>query len=910
MRKRLSAAFTTWLLLLTCPTSALADGVQVTLRGSRVEQVSAGTTVLPADQLRPGHSSGEVEFQESGFAVGAADDRNLETYFARQSTSPILDVDLGSWRDQGTGYDFFLFEVGGNDAVRVRARFPDGSLGRPVALHGWSPTGYHPPSGANAGQEVQALAFSAAQLRDAAGQPLPAGVTLSGLRFESATFDVAAFLVHRVDPAARVDGDGSVQVTGTLRAGQLVELVYSGPWASETDIAPSPFRDARLSVTFTGPAGVTLRIPGFFDGDGDEGEWGTVWKVRFRPPAPGVWVARAEFRQGSDVAVDPSLPGTPGLLDGVTTTFAVGELDPSAPGFLGRGCLHATGEAYPRFATGEPFLEVGVNSPENLLAYRGFDGVVKSPQGAGNLHSFQPHVSDWKPGDPLFIGRDHGVDSKGLIGALNYLSDQGLNSVYALTMNLGGDGWDVSPFLGIAPTPFDRTHYDTSRLRQWEVVFEHAARRGILLHLVLGETETLNETWLDGGTFGAERRLYLRELVARFGHLPALTWNLCEENDFPVPMLREMADWIRALDPQGHPVTFHNHLGDFSDYDAVLGEARFEQTAFQYDPDTADTLLESWRAKSAQAGQSWILCAVEHSPWQTGVTDANHDELRKRILYDVLLSGGSLQWYAGWHDLPLGGDVSLEDFRSREAMWQDCAHALEFIRALPFARMVPDDQRVSQPNSIYGGPECFALPGERYAVYLPKAQPPAKLDLSGVGGTFLARWYDPRLGIWTGSAHLLQAGSKVTLPLPPHSPSEDWICLISRRTSLEADLQSLSSSAGGTQTLRLDLGPAQAGRPYRLLGSATGTSPGFSLGSVVVPLIFDRYTRWSIDNAGGAVLPDAVGTLPPSGRVDLHVVLAPGDMAPLIGQTLYHAVILTQPSVDTVTVAVPLQILP
>ena len=35
---------------------------------------------------------------------------------------------------------------------------------------------------------------------------------------------------------------------------------------------------------------------------------------------------------------------------------------------------------------------------------------------------------------------------------------------------------------------------------------------------------------LDGGNLGPERRLYLREMVARFGYVLALNWNLGEEN--------------------------------------------------------------------------------------------------------------------------------------------------------------------------------------------------------------------------------------------------------------------------------------------------------------------------------------------------------------------------------------------
>ena len=46
---------------------------------------------------------------------------------------------------------------------------------------------------------------------------------------------------------------------------------------------------------------------------------------------------------------------------------------------------------------------------------------------------------------------------------------------------------------------------------------------------------------LDQGELGVERKLYCRELVARFGHALALNWNLGEENSQTQPQRRAMA---------------------------------------------------------------------------------------------------------------------------------------------------------------------------------------------------------------------------------------------------------------------------------------------------------------------------------------------------------------------------------
>ena len=75
----------------------------------------------------------------------------------------------------------------------------------------------------------------------------------------------------------------------------------------------------------------------------------------------------------------------------------------------------------------------------------------------------------------------------------------------------------------------DNLHYDTAKLRQWEIVFAHAQKKGVFLHTVFNEAEEANKRELDDGELGPERKLYYREMIARFGHHLASEWNLCEE---------------------------------------------------------------------------------------------------------------------------------------------------------------------------------------------------------------------------------------------------------------------------------------------------------------------------------------------------------------------------------------------
>lgn len=63
---------------------------------------------------------------------------------------------------------------------------------------------------------------------------------------------------------------------------------------------------------------------------------------------------------------------------------------------------------------------------------------------------------------------------------------------------------------------------------------------------------------LDGGATGPERKLYLRELIARFGHALALNWNLGEENTQSPEEQRAMAQFIADTDPYHHLIVIHS----------------------------------------------------------------------------------------------------------------------------------------------------------------------------------------------------------------------------------------------------------------------------------------------------------------------------------------------------------------
>lgn len=582
-------------------------------------------------------------------------------------------------------------------------------------------------------------------------------------------------------PTDEAAAPAGVSITGDLKKWHPLSLDVAGPAVDEADEDPNPFLDYRLQVHFLGPDGQSYDVPGYFAGDGQGGGAGNVWRARFSPDGVGTWRYCVSFRAGENVAVEPEAgAGLPLPPDGAAGQFVVAERDPEAPGFLKWGRLEYVGEHYRKFRDGPYWIKGGTNSPENFLGYAGFDNTYD--QGGINvdfLHAYAPHVGDWREGDPNFQSADRDYDGRGIIGALNYLSEQHVNSVYFLPMNLGGDGQETYPFISPDGTPFANTHYDISKLHQWAAVLEHAQRGGISIQVVLNETEEANRHWLDGGALGPERRLFYREMVARFGHLLAVKWNISEENVFTPDEVSAFADAIRALDWAGHPIAVHNPYGWFGQHQVLLGDDRLPAMATHYDGDQAGALVEQWRRLSTNAGRPWIIDMDENGPAGVGLGPDNAGQLRKTILYDVYFSGGNLEWYAGYYELPVGGDVNLEDFRTREAMWRYTWHARRFMEEnLPFWVMEPADELLSSEAEAYGGGEVFAYGDEIYAVYLPAANPSGVLRVAE-GRAYWLRWYDPRAGEFAGEAvSVTAAAGGLTLGAPPDNPDGDWVVLV------------------------------------------------------------------------------------------------------------------------------------
>lgn len=325
-------------------------------------------------------------------------------------------------------------------------------------------------------------------------------------------------------------------ITGELKQWHEVTLNLAGPFARETDNSPNPFTDYRFEVTFEHSSGkFKYRVPGYYAADGNAAESGAesgnVWRAHLSPDKEGEWTYRITFLEGKNIATHDYQGKNLAPYHGISGKFEIQPTDKEGRDFRAKGRLQYVSKHHLQFiGNGEYFLKAGPDSPETLLAYEDFDNTHAMKEEKFPLKSYKPHLSDWKEGDPVWKG-DKG---KGLIGALNYLAGKGVNSISFLPYNAGGDGDNVWPFIDRD----DKFHYDCSKLDQWGIVFAHAQKFGLHLHFKLQETENDDRRKrngqlitdrekssdggiavpesLDGGATNPERKLYLREIIARY----------------------------------------------------------------------------------------------------------------------------------------------------------------------------------------------------------------------------------------------------------------------------------------------------------------------------------------------------------------------------------------------------------
>ncbi len=440
-----------------------------------------------------------------------------------------------------------------------------------------------------------------------------------------------------------------------------IELSFEGPRSIGRG-EPNPFA-VSFDVVFTGPDGKSVKVPGFYDGDGKGGLDGNIWKVRFAADRNGSWTYRTESSHAS--------------LNRRSGRFQVTDPSPNAPAFYRLGRLEYVGERYLKFREGGYWIKAGADEPENILGKA---------------------FGDWE-------AKKREID---------YLASQNINSIYVMTHNLEGDNNDVWPWLGLtaeeAKTNHDR--FDIAKLEKWREFFEYVQSKGLVIHLVLED----DSAWKQ-----YDQARYYREMVARFGYLPALIFNFNEEHNENYSLADALAymKLLGELDPYKHPRAIHNVNLPVNDY---IDSRHVELASIQTPPRrpaSLNRIAVDWVEASLAKGKRPLVVSF----------DEGRPAEDRRSWWSVYLGGGI------WESLvPVPGG-----FAEQSSVWRELAVARAFMESLPVHKMYPANHLVAEGEAF-----CLARPGEVYALYLPQGGR-VTVQLTP-GNRYSAEWFDPRTG--------------------------------------------------------------------------------------------------------------------------------------------------------------------
>ena len=505
------------------------------------------------------------------------------------------------------------------------------------------------------------------------------------------------------------------------------------------------YGEVDIVATFTGPGGVTITRPAFWDG-------GNIWKVRFAPTAIGIW----RWRSVCSDAGNAGLHNRSGELE---CGPAAGDNPVDQHGFLRvsdnrRHFCHADGT--PFFWLGDTHWQMPDTERLDVCNHPEHAGGTCCPYGG----QFQHLVADRK--------------ARGF-------------TVYQTYPSATAAHWWTTPYSQVNPDRF-RTVFDAQ--------LDHLAAQGFVIALGCGHFN--NSTNIPE----ADLCRWAHYLVARYGAHPVV-WITCQEMNAPaelggkeanrIGVWRAVAREISRCDGYAHPHSAHqwvldvatNPLGQepWHDWFALQGGHRNSgltpQARYQgyYDFQPTRPVLET------EAMYELVDCG--------GVNTT--DEARQSA-WKALLCGGAGYTYGGAGIWALKWDAA-------DPNWKEYNHAIDswhagmalpgaaqltvlrnFFTALPWPALTP---RFDDPAwAEWTDPErcVLATAGNRlYLAYCYGETSAGKLNGLDPQADYTAHWFDPRTGTTTIIAQAFHATADGWIV--PEKPTGDWVLRVERRTA-------------------------------------------------------------------------------------------------------------------------------
>lgn len=437
-----------------------------------------------------------------------------------------------------------------------------------------------------------------------------------------------------------------------LCAAVTIEQYYSYDFSFQAQASGNPF-DIDLAGDFTGPGGVRLSVPGFYDGNG-------VWKIRFSPTALGTWSLRTRSSMpalnGRTEAAIECQPNKHSTIHGGL------RVDPLHPYHF----VYEDGTRYFLLGYEADFLwALDMNDPErremhkliDQIAARGFNHLLV------NVFAYD---TAWAPGKSCQW-------------------DYGPPAMYAW------EGSNEKP---------DHSLLNTRFFQLYDGMMNALRDKGIVAH-VMFKVYNKQVNWPAPGSVDEER--YFKYVTARYQGYSNVVWDFSKEsfNERDKTLEKRLIDLIRSNDAYHHLVTAHDN--DVYDWNPSLNT----DTDFR-----TDQQHTNWGETIAfdRALRKWPVINAETAGYERGVEDlpsygqkVDWQEVLRRA-YLVYLAGGYSVYY---YNNTAWDVIKPEPEPPGAARFQQLK---ETLSELPYWRMEP-------ANELASGGVCLAVPGEVYACY-------------------------------------------------------------------------------------------------------------------------------------------------------------------------------------------------
>jgi hypothetical protein len=455
----------------------------------------------------------------------------------------------------------------------------------------------------------------------------------------------------------------------------------------------NPYLDVTdFKVTFSGPGGVKLTLPGFYAG-------GQVWKVRFAPTRAGA------FTYVTSSAQDVSL-------DGLTGTVPPGTSNPN-----GHGAIRVD-PALPHhylYDDGTRYFQMGYELDWLAMMDFGDASIAKAKS-----------IIDMVAGSGF---------SEVLMNAYAY--DTSWKKGNTSAIDFGPPALIAWPGTNAAP---DQTKMNEPFWQNYDRVIAYLFEKGLTAHIYF-KVYTKMVNWPANGS--ADDDLYFKFIVARYQAYSNVVWDFSKESYYETDQsyIATRLNLIKTTDAYQRLRTLHDPDGAQSQLSPNYYDNPAHEGTVDFYTDQSSNPYAT--AKEAITKRAMPYLNAETTLYQVGNDGTftyGHYNSQADVFaasMEVLMAGG---YFAFYYSLQAW---DVDKFTETPNGISSYKYLSDFMKSTGWYKMVASDPLIGGGAT---GIHCLADPGREYIVFTNGARS-LTLNVVGATGTLAAKW----LNLGTGA---------------------------------------------------------------------------------------------------------------------------------------------------------------